>query len=99
MAFVEFEENLEVQENYVAYIVQSVLEHCKIELNTLGRDTSKLEQIKAPFPRITYDKAIEFLKEKGFDDIEWEMTSVRRMKQRSQKAMTNRCLSLIIRRH
>ncbi|MES1033900.1 asparagine--tRNA ligase [Bacillus velezensis] len=71
MAFVEFEENLEVQENYVAYIVQSVLEHCKIELNTLGRDTSKLEQIKAPFPRITYDKAIEFLKEKGFDDIEW----------------------------
>ncbi|MBO3650734.1 MULTISPECIES: asparagine--tRNA ligase [Bacillus amyloliquefaciens group] len=71
MAFVEFEENLEVQENYVAYIVQSVLEHCKIELNTLGRDTSKLEQIKAPFPRITYDKAIELLKEKGFDDIEW----------------------------
>ncbi|MGG4083710.1 asparagine--tRNA ligase [Bacillus velezensis] len=71
MAFVEFEENLEVQENYVAYIVQSVLEHCKIELNTLGRDTSKLEQIKAPFPRITYDKAIEFLKEKGFNDIEW----------------------------
>ncbi|MBL3612806.1 asparagine--tRNA ligase, partial [Bacillus sp. RHFS18] len=71
MAFVEFQENLEVQENYVAYIVQSVLEHCKIELNTLGRDTSKLEQIKAPFPRITYDKAIEFLKEKGFDDIEW----------------------------
>ncbi len=99
MAFVEFEENLEVQENYVAYIVQSVLEHCKIELNTLGRDTSKLEQIKAPFPRITYDKAIEFLKEKGFDDIEWEMTSARRMKQRSQKAMTNRCLSLITRRH
>ncbi|MGA4922151.1 asparagine--tRNA ligase [Bacillus subtilis] len=71
MAFVEFEENLQVQENYVSFIVQSVLKNCKIELNTLGRDTSKLEQIKAPFPRITYDEAIELLKEKGFDDIEW----------------------------
>ncbi|MDR4435464.1 asparagine--tRNA ligase [Bacillus tequilensis] len=71
MAFVEFEENLQVQENYVSFIVQSVLKNCKIELNILGRDTSKLEQIKAPFPRITYDEAIDFLKEKGFDDIEW----------------------------
>ncbi|MCY8855769.1 asparagine--tRNA ligase [Bacillus atrophaeus] len=71
MAFVEFNENLEVQENYVSFVVQSVLENCKIELNTLGRDTTKLEQIKAPFPRITYDEALAFLKEKGFDDIEW----------------------------
>ncbi|MCY8941227.1 asparagine--tRNA ligase [Bacillus atrophaeus] len=71
MAFVEFNENLEVQENYVSFVVQSVLENYKIELNTLGRDTSKLEQIKAPFPRITYDEALAFLKEKGFDDIEW----------------------------
>ncbi|OCA83537.1 asparagine--tRNA ligase [Pradoshia sp. D12] len=71
MAFVEFNENLEVQEQYVSYIVQSVLENCVIELKTLGRDTSKLENIKAPFPRITYDDAIKFLHEKGFDDIEW----------------------------
>ncbi|NPC92831.1 asparagine--tRNA ligase [Bacillus sp. WMMC1349] len=71
MAFVEFDENLEVQENYVSFIIQSVLENCKIELKTLGRDTEKLEQIKAPFPRITYDDAIQFLKDKGFDDIEW----------------------------
>ncbi|MDA7025609.1 asparagine--tRNA ligase [Bacillus sp. CLL-7-23] len=71
MAFVEFEENLEIQENYVSFIIQSVLETCKIELKTLGRDTAKLEQIKAPFPRITYDDAIQFLKDKGFDDIEW----------------------------
>ena len=69
MAFVEFEENLKVQEQYVAYIVQSVLKNCQLELNTLGRDTTKLEKIKAPFPRITYDDAIKFLHEKGFDDI------------------------------
>jgi len=71
MAFVEFNENLEYQENYVSHVVQSVLENCKVELHTLGRDTAKLENIKAPFPRITYDEAIKFLQDKGFDNIEW----------------------------
>ncbi|MFJ6204180.1 asparagine--tRNA ligase [Bacillus pumilus] len=71
MAFVEFNENLEYQEHYVTHVVQSVLENCKVELHTLGRDTAKLENIIAPFPRITYDEAIKFLQEKGFDDIEW----------------------------
>jgi asparaginyl-tRNA synthetase len=71
MAFYEFEDNLIVQEAYVSYIVQSVLKNCSLELNTLGRDISKLEQIKAPFPRITYDDAITFLHEKGFTEIKW----------------------------
>jgi len=71
MAFVDHEENLEIQEQYVSYLVQSVLENCKMELKTLDRDITKLENIKAPFPRITYDDAIKLLKEKGFDDIEW----------------------------
>ncbi|MGM7701646.1 asparagine--tRNA ligase [Pseudalkalibacillus sp. Hm43] len=71
MAFVEHEESLEIQEQYVSYLAQSVLENCKIELQTLGRDISMLEKIKAPFPRISYDDAINLLKEKGFDDIEW----------------------------
>ncbi|MEI5907226.1 asparagine--tRNA ligase [Bacillus spongiae] len=71
MAFYQFEDNLKVQEEYVSYIVQSVLENCQLELERLGRDTSKLEKIKAPFPRISYDDAIKFLHEKGFDDITW----------------------------
>ncbi|RFB16937.1 asparagine--tRNA ligase [Bacillus sp. HNG] len=71
MAFTEHEESLKVQEEYVSHIVQSVLKNCQLELKTLGRDTSKLENIKAPFPRISYDEAIEFLHEKGFDDIKW----------------------------
>ena len=71
MAFVEFKENLEVQEQFVTAVIQSVLKNCKLELNTLGRDTTKLEQIKAPFPRITYDEAIKFLHEQGFEDIQW----------------------------
>jgi asparaginyl-tRNA synthetase len=71
MAFVEFEENLEVQEQYVSYVVQSVLKNCKIELERLDRDVTKLEHIQAPFPRISYDDAIKFLNENGFNDIEW----------------------------
>ncbi|WP_175384360.1 asparagine--tRNA ligase [Bacillus sp. FJAT-27225] len=71
MAFTEHEESLVVQEEYVAYVVQSVLKNCQLELKALGRDTSKLEQVKAPFPRITYDDALKLLHEKGFDDIKW----------------------------
>ncbi len=71
MAFVEHAQSLEVQEQYVAHVVQSVLQNCKLELERLGRDTSKLEKIQAPFPRISYDDAIEFLHKEGFDDIQW----------------------------
>ncbi|WAA10585.1 asparagine--tRNA ligase [Fervidibacillus albus] len=71
MAFYTFEDNLKLQEQYVSYIVQSVLKNCALELNTLGRDLSKLENIQAPFPRMHYDEAIKFLHEQGFDDIKW----------------------------
>nr|WP_221260966.1 asparagine--tRNA ligase [Anoxybacillus tengchongensis] len=71
MAFYQFEDNLQVQEQYVSHIVQSVLKNCQLELKTLGRDTSKLENVKPPFARITYDEAIQLLHEKGFDDIQW----------------------------
>lgn len=71
MAFMEHHESLEVQEQYVSHLVQSVMKNCSLELGILGRDLSKLEKIQAPFPRITYDEAIEFLHEKGFDDIQW----------------------------
>ncbi|WP_373896148.1 asparagine--tRNA ligase [Virgibacillus sp. CBA3643] len=71
MAFVDHDESLEIQEQYVTSIVQSVLKNCKLELNVLERDTTQLEKIQAPFPRISYDDAVKLLKEKGFTDIEW----------------------------
>ncbi|TYP77715.1 asparagine--tRNA ligase [Paenibacillus methanolicus] len=70
MAFVDHEENLRVQEQFISYVVQSVLTNCRKELEAIGRDLSKLEAIQAPFPRITYDDAIKFLNEQGFD-IPW----------------------------
>lgn len=71
MAFYEHDDSLEVQEQYIEYVVQNVLEQCKLDLEALGRDTSVLEKIKAPFPRITYTEAIELLHKEGYDDIEW----------------------------
>ena len=71
MAFCDFEENLKVQEEYVSYVVQSVLKNCSLELKILNRDVSKLEKVAPPFPRITYDEAIQFLQKQGFDDIQW----------------------------
>jgi len=70
MAFVDHEENLRIQEQFVSHIVQSVLKNCQRELKTLERDTSKLENVLAPFPRITYDDAIKLLQEKG-SEIKW----------------------------
>ncbi|CAM3947621.1 asparagine--tRNA ligase [Cohnella lubricantis] len=67
MAFVDHEENLRVQEEFVSYVVGQVLEHCRPELAVLERDVSKLEQVKAPFPRISYDEAIDMLKEDGME--------------------------------
>ncbi|MDN5316153.1 MAG: asparaginyl-tRNA synthetase, partial [Thermoanaerobacterium sp.] len=54
MSFVDHYENMEIQEKLVEYIVQSVLENRSKELKELGRDLSKLEKIKTPFPRLTY---------------------------------------------
>lgn len=72
MAFMHQEESLEVQEQYVAFLVQSVLDNCDYALDVLGRDRAILEKYtKLPFPRISYDDAVELLQKNGFEDIQW----------------------------
>lgn len=70
MAFVDHEENLRVQEQFISFVVQSVISNCRSELETIGRDISKLEMIQAPFPRITYDEAVHVLQEQNLE-IQW----------------------------
>ena len=67
VAFLDFAGLLDLAEEFVAAIVCRVLDRCRPELETLERDLSKLENIKAPFPRIRYDEAIEILKGKGME--------------------------------
>lgn len=72
MAFMHQAESLEVQERYVAYLVQSVLDHCDYELGILERDKEILKRYtQLPFPRITYDDAVELLNESGKFHVEW----------------------------
>jgi asparaginyl-tRNA synthetase len=66
-AFVEHEENMEIQEQLIEFMVQKALKECKKELAILERDTSKLEKIKAPFGRITHFGAVEKLRKLGSD--------------------------------
>jgi asparaginyl-tRNA synthetase len=70
MTYIDFEDNLRIQEEMVSYIVQEILTHCQNELKILERDISKLENIKAPFPRISYTDAVELLKAEG-SNIQW----------------------------
>jgi asparaginyl-tRNA synthetase len=70
MAFFEHEDNVRLQEEFVSYVVSHVLNQCERELAVIGRDVSKLANVQAPFPRITYDEAIDWLKKNGHD-IEW----------------------------
>ena len=67
MAFFDLDENMNLAELFVESIVQSCLQNCKNELDTLGRDTTSLEQVKVPFPRITYDEAVKILSDNGSD--------------------------------
>ncbi len=61
IAFCDLDGLMEVEEGMISYIVQSVLRDCAAELKSLGRDVTKLENISAPFPRMSYDDAAKFL--------------------------------------
>ncbi len=67
MAYVDLEGCMEVEEQFVSYIVQTVLQNRAPELETIGRDTSRLEKVVPPFPRITYDEAVELLNREGLE--------------------------------
>lgn len=72
MAFMHQDESLEVQEQYVAFLVQSVLDNCDYYLDVLERDKEILKKYtQLPYDRISYDEAIELLNKNGFNDIKW----------------------------
>ncbi|HYN89431.1 MAG TPA: asparagine--tRNA ligase [Ardenticatenaceae bacterium] len=62
VAFATLEDIMEVEEQFVSYIVQTVLQKHRRELvEVLERDVSRLEQVLPSFPRISYDEAVEML--------------------------------------
>ncbi len=67
IAYCDIEENMVWAEKLIVYIIKQCLENCKKEFNVLERDISKLEKIKAPFPRLTYNEATKLLKDNNVD--------------------------------
>ncbi len=61
MAFCDLDGMMEIEERLVTHIIQRVLRDRLPELKSLGRDISKLETIKPPFPRMSYDDAAKYL--------------------------------------
>jgi len=70
MAYADLNDVMALAEALVVTVVERVLERRRRELTAIERDVSKLEAVKAPFPRISYDEAVQFLKDKG-QAIEW----------------------------
>jgi asparaginyl-tRNA synthetase len=64
-AWMEFEDLLKLEEEFISYICQKIAESNEKELKFIGRDPEDLFRVKPPFPRITYDEAIKKLNELG----------------------------------
>ncbi|WP_263350582.1 asparagine--tRNA ligase [Acidicapsa acidisoli] len=61
VAYCDLDGLLELAENFLSHIVQSVVKNRAPELQVIGRDIAKLEVIRAPFPRLRYDEAVAML--------------------------------------
>lgn len=70
VAFNDLNDDMDLAEDFICYIVQQVLKNRQAELKVLERDITKLENIKKPFPRISYTEAIDILNKKG-NPTEW----------------------------
>ena len=65
VAFADLNDNMKLGEQFVEHIVQTVLDRRSAELKILERDFTKLEAIRGPFPRISYDEAVKILERRG----------------------------------
>jgi asparaginyl-tRNA synthetase len=63
VAYATLDDVMEIAEGLISFIVKRCLERRRVDLQTIGRDISKLEKIEPPFPRISYDDAVKNLQE------------------------------------
>src|ERR1700683_1443832 len=70
MAYATIDDVKQLAEDLVVFVVGRVLENRRTELQALERDITKLESVKAPFPRMSYDDAVKALQARG-SEIQW----------------------------
>ncbi len=69
-AFSTLDDLMRLEEQLVSYLCQNTAKKCIKELEALGLDPKELVKIKAPFPKMTYDEAVDLLNKKGFK-MDW----------------------------
>jgi len=70
VAFADLNDDMDLAEEFLEYIVQTILSEKEEELKILERDTTLLKNVKRPLPRISYDEAVDILKKNGID-FQW----------------------------
>jgi len=65
VAFAQLDDIVKLGEDLIVYIMERVLEKNQVEFEILERDTKPLEQVKKPFPRLTYDEAVDKINARG----------------------------------
>jgi asparaginyl-tRNA synthetase len=70
VAYIDLAGNMELAEDLICHIVERVLRRRRRELEALGRDVSKLETVKKPFPRMHYREAAEILVKESKDNFQ-----------------------------
>jgi len=64
-AYVKHDENMQIQEELIRYVIRTTIERNKPELETLERDIEQLQKADAPFKKMTHREAVEFVNSKG----------------------------------
>jgi asparaginyl-tRNA synthetase len=72
VAFCDLDCLMELEEGLITHIVSTILRDCSPELKSLGRDTSMLNKVTSPFPRISYDEAARMLQEVAAEESDPE---------------------------
>ncbi len=70
VAFADLNDDMDLAEEFLEYVVQTILKEKEEELKVLERDTTSLQKVMRPFPRISYDEAVEILKKNNVE-FEW----------------------------
>jgi asparaginyl-tRNA synthetase len=70
VAYLDLDGDMKLAEDFVSYIVERVLENRQEELKIIERDTTPLEEIRKPFPRVSYTECVDILKKNGLS-VEW----------------------------
>jgi len=74
--WISLDDLLKVQEELITFVLKHIVQNNKVELDFLKRDITELEKISSPFDRITYEKAIDILRNREFKVADKEILRI-----------------------